>query len=127
MKKILARLKPLSTSLLVLLAVATCSARAATTIENDRYKVDIEAGDGTFTMAFKPSGKTILTAGKLSGKGGTAKTVALGDAWKEVARGATIGANKQITFAPVKAQLVRINVLKAERAININEFSVFEK
>jgi hypothetical protein len=50
-----------------------------------------------------------------------------GDAWKEVARGATIGANKQITFAPVKARFVRLNVLKAERAININEFSVFEK
>ena len=50
-----------------------------------------------------------------------------GDAWKEVARGTTLGANKEIPFAPVKAQFVRLRILKAERAININEFQVFEK
>ncbi len=102
MKKILARLKPLSTSLLVLLAVATCSARAATTIENDRYKVDIEAGDGTFTMAFKPSGKIVLTAGKLSGKGGTAKTVALDD--KNFGKGQGV----EITYADGNRELVAL-------------------
>jgi hypothetical protein len=50
-----------------------------------------------------------------------------GDAWKEVARGTTIGADKEITFAPVKARYVRLNVFKAERPININEFQVFGK
>ena len=50
-----------------------------------------------------------------------------GDAWKDVARGTTIGVDKEITFTPVKARQVRINVSKAERAININEFQVFAR
>lgn len=50
-----------------------------------------------------------------------------GDAWKEVARGTTIGADKEITFAPVKARSIRLNVTKAERAININELQVFAR
>jgi len=48
-----------------------------------------------------------------------------GVAWKEVARGTTIGAEKEIVIAPVKARIVRLNVFKAERPININEFQVF--
>jgi alpha-L-fucosidase len=48
-----------------------------------------------------------------------------GDAWKEVARGTTIGAEKEITFAPLKTSLIRLNVLRAERPVNINEFQVF--
>jgi hypothetical protein len=49
-----------------------------------------------------------------------------GEAWKEVARGTTIGANKEIPLAaPVRAREIRLNVLKANRAININEFQVF--
>ena len=48
-----------------------------------------------------------------------------GDAWKEVARGTTIGSEKEIKFAPVKARFIRLNVTKAERPININEFQVF--
>jgi hypothetical protein len=51
--------------------------------------------------------------------------VLLGDAWKQVAHGTTIGQDKEITFAPVKARLVRLNILKAKMAININEFQVF--
>jgi len=63
---------------LVLIA-AGWQVEAATSIENDRYVVNIEANDGTFTVAIKPSGKTMLTAGKLSGTGGTAKAVELAD------------------------------------------------
>ena len=48
-----------------------------------------------------------------------------GDAWREIARGTTIGTNKEILFPPVKARFVRLNVLKAEHAVNINEFQVF--
>jgi len=48
-----------------------------------------------------------------------------GDAWKEIARGTTIGADKEITFAPLTARYVRLNVFKAERPININEFQIF--
>lgn len=48
-----------------------------------------------------------------------------GDAWQEVARGTTIGRDKEIAFAPVKARHIRLHVLKSERAININEFQVF--
>jgi hypothetical protein len=51
-----------------------------------------------------------------------------GDAWKEVVRGTTIGVNKEIPFsAPVRAREIRLNVINANRAININEFQVFGK
>ena len=50
-----------------------------------------------------------------------------GDVWKEVACGTTIDKVKALSFPPVKAQAVRLNVLKAEHAINLNEFQVFEK
>lgn len=50
-----------------------------------------------------------------------------GDNWKEVAKGTTIGPDKDITFAPVKARHVRVHVLKAALPININEFQVFKK
>ncbi len=48
-----------------------------------------------------------------------------GENWKDVARGTTIGPCKEIAFEPVKARYVRLNVLKSERAININEFQIF--
>jgi len=48
-----------------------------------------------------------------------------GEAWKEVARGTTIGADKEIPISPVKASRVRLNVAESANAININEFQVF--
>ena len=48
-----------------------------------------------------------------------------GDAWKEVARGTTIGQDKEIPITPVKARHVRLNIKQAANAININEFQVF--
>ena len=51
--------------------------------------------------------------------------VKIGEAWKEVARGTTIGADKTIEFAPVRTREIRLHVLKAKRPININEFQVF--
>jgi len=48
-----------------------------------------------------------------------------GDAWKEVARGTTIGTDKDIPVAPVKARHVRLHVKQSANAININEFQVF--
>lgn len=48
-----------------------------------------------------------------------------GDTWREVARGTTIGADKAVEFAPVRAREVRLNVFRAKRPININEFQVF--
>ena len=38
--------------------------------------------------------------------------------------GTTIGADKDIAFAPVKARHIRLQVFKAARPININEFQV---
>jgi hypothetical protein len=46
-------------------------------------------------------------------------------AWKEVARGTTIGANKAIPLNATKARHIRLNILKADGPININEFQVF--
>lgn len=48
-----------------------------------------------------------------------------GDTWKEIARGTTIGPDRELVFPPVKARMIRLNVSKAERPININEFQVF--
>ena len=48
-----------------------------------------------------------------------------GNVWRDVAHGTTIGAEKEVTFAPVKTRLVRLNVLKAKLPLNINEFQVF--
>ena len=48
-----------------------------------------------------------------------------GDAWKEVARGTTIGQDKDIPVTPVNARHVRLNIKQAANAININEFQVF--
>ena len=48
-----------------------------------------------------------------------------GDTWKEIARGTTIGKEKEIVITPIKARFVRLNVLKAQRPININEFQIF--
>jgi hypothetical protein len=48
-----------------------------------------------------------------------------GNDWKTIATGTTIGANKEIEFTPVKARYVRLHVLEATKAININEFQVF--
>jgi hypothetical protein len=48
-----------------------------------------------------------------------------GESWAEVARGTTIGSDKSIEFPPVRTRAVRLNVIKAKRPININEFQVF--
>ena len=48
-----------------------------------------------------------------------------GGVWKEVARGTTIGADYTAEFPPVRAREIRLNVFKAKRPININEFQVF--
>ncbi len=45
--------------------------------------------------------------------------------WKEVARGTTIGADRMMTFPPIKGRHVRLHVLKADGPINLNEFQVF--
>lgn len=47
------------------------------------------------------------------------------DGWKEVVRGARIGADQTLTFPPVRAREVRLRVLHADGPININEFQVF--
>ena len=51
----------------------------------------------------------------------------VGGLWKELAHGTTIGAAKEMEFAPVKARLVRLNITKAAMAININEFQIYGK
>jgi len=48
-----------------------------------------------------------------------------GNEWREVARGTTIGADKEIVVDPVTARYVRLTVKQSANAININEFQVF--
>ncbi len=45
--------------------------------------------------------------------------------WKEVARGTTIGRDREIPIQPVKATHLRFSVLESSNAININELQVF--
>ena len=49
-----------------------------------------------------------------------------GGMWRELARGATIGPEKVVTFAPVRVRRVRLNILKADEVPTIEEFQVFE-
>ena len=64
---------------LLVLGMAAGSTLAGMGIEDNLYSVSVEAGAGSFTVVHKPSGKTILTGGKLSEAGGTAKAVKLAD------------------------------------------------
>ena len=89
-------------SLLFAFIVVPCQVKAATSIENDRYAVNVEATDGTFTIATKPSGKIILPAGKLSGTGGTAKTIELAD--KTLGKGQGI----EVTYADGNREVVAL-------------------
>jgi hypothetical protein len=48
-----------------------------------------------------------------------------GETWKEIARGTTIGERREIDVAPVTARYVRLNITKAKKEPNINEFQLF--
>ena len=48
----------------------------------------------------------------------------VGDTWKELARGTTIGEMKPIDFPPLTARHVRLNILKASEVPTINEFRI---
>jgi alpha-L-fucosidase len=48
----------------------------------------------------------------------------VGETWKELARGTTIGEKKEISFTPVTARHIRLNILKANEVPTINEFRV---
>jgi alpha-L-fucosidase len=48
----------------------------------------------------------------------------LGETWKELARGTTLGEKKEINFPPVTARYVRLNILKANEVPTIDEFRV---
>ncbi len=54
-----------------------------------------------------------------------ASEISQGNSWKEIARGTTIGADKDLAFPVVKARFIGLNVLRAARPININEFRIF--
>jgi len=48
----------------------------------------------------------------------------IGDTWKELSRGTTIGEKKEITFPPVTARYIRLNILKANEVPTIDEFRI---
>jgi hypothetical protein len=87
---------------LVLLSANAWGGQGAMTIENERYTVNIEATDGTFTIATKPNGKIVLPAGKLSGTAGTAKPVELDD--KNFGKGKGV----EVTYADGNRELVAL-------------------
>jgi len=48
-----------------------------------------------------------------------------GSEWKEIARGTDIGPDKVVKFPSCKTRSVRLNILKSDGPIGINEFQVF--
>ncbi len=48
-----------------------------------------------------------------------------GEAWRTFARGTTLGEQRTLTFAPVTARVVRLNILKATEGPTIWEFQLF--
>jgi len=48
-----------------------------------------------------------------------------GDEWKVAARGTTIGERKRLTFKPVTARIVRLNLLRTTEGPSIWEFQLF--
>jgi alpha-L-fucosidase len=48
-----------------------------------------------------------------------------GDAWKTFYRGTTIGEEGQFRFQPVRAQVIRLSILKATEGPTIWEFQLF--
>ena len=48
-----------------------------------------------------------------------------GQEWKVLASGTRIGHQKQLTFPPVTAQHVRLNILQAAKSPSIAEFQLF--
>ncbi len=48
-----------------------------------------------------------------------------GGVWKDLARGTTIAGEKEITFPPVTARYVRLNILKATEVPTIEEFDLY--
>jgi hypothetical protein len=49
----------------------------------------------------------------------------VGDVWKPLVTGATIGGEKTLDFAPVTARQFRLNILKASEVPTIEEFQLF--
>ena len=49
----------------------------------------------------------------------------VGDEWKELARGTTIGRRKQVDFTPVRARHLRLRILKAVEVPTIEEFRLY--
>ncbi|MEI6605118.1 MAG: alpha-L-fucosidase [Verrucomicrobiota bacterium] len=48
-----------------------------------------------------------------------------GDTWKELCHGKAIESGKPIEFTPVRAQVVRLNILKANEVPTIEEFALY--
>jgi len=49
-----------------------------------------------------------------------------GDKWKEIVRGTSIGAERELRFNPVSARFVRLNIIRARQVPTIWEFQVYE-
>ncbi len=104
---------------------------AARAVDDDiatRWASDFQARDGWLAVDLgeeKEIGRVWISEIEWPETREFALEVKQGNAWKEVARGTTIGADKDISFAPVRAREVRLHVFKAERPINISEFQVF--
>lgn len=63
----------------MLLVAISSPVGAAVNIENEMYSVSADAGGGSFSVIYKPTGKAFLSAGKLSGTEGKAKVVDVSD------------------------------------------------
>lgn len=51
--------------------------------------------------------------------------IKVGDAWQTVAAGATVGSDRKVAFPQVRAQFVRLNIVRANEGPTISEFKLF--
>jgi hypothetical protein len=49
----------------------------------------------------------------------------VGDTWKTLVSGTTIGGELHLNFEPVKARVFRVNILKASDTPTLTEFQIF--
>jgi hypothetical protein len=104
---------------------------AAKANDNDlmtRWASDDQARDGELTIELggeQTIGRVWLAETDFANTREFVIEVQQGDDWKEVARGTTIGSDRTLEFAPVKARAIRLRLLKADGPINLNEFQVF--
>ena len=88
----------------ILLFASQARGRDAVQIDNDLYSVRVDSAGGSFLLVFRPSGRTFVSDGKLSGNGGSARTADRNDP--------VFGAGKAIEIAYPDGTIAVVEIYK---------------